>query len=276
MPAFDPLLYRRYFPSLMNGGSFLEVMTEYMDDVLQPRSRDSWDVLKAWFSIAVTTTTTAASNTSTSPATICSGSNTTAATTTTAATSVQKSVPETSAISTKTATMKEKSEKNDASFGQEGQREADGGASAAAASSTELATKSSLGDEAFVTKADIAAGKNDADPNAESSTVSKQPGDTNRDGSAAPLPPLTPPLVDGEMECEALPPSGGDGDNSQGWSLTECKIAQNGSCHNCGEVLRSIEIPESDERRLLKQVRAFVVGVFKNFKCASPPEQRLS
>lgn len=32
--------------------SFLEVMSEYMEDVLQPRSRHSWDVLKAWFEVA--------------------------------------------------------------------------------------------------------------------------------------------------------------------------------------------------------------------------------
>ena len=54
--------------------SFLEVMDEYMDDVLQPRSRHSWDVLKAWFLAAGgrenTTTTTTTTTATTAAATM--------------------------------------------------------------------------------------------------------------------------------------------------------------------------------------------------------------
>lgn len=41
---------------------------------------------------------------------------------------------------------------------------------------------------------------------------------------------------------------------AHGWRVVECRVDNNGSCGSCGEMLRSIELSEDDERRLLKQV----------------------
>lgn len=49
---------------------------------------------------------------------------------------------------------------------------------------------------------------------------------------------------------------GSDSEQStaHGWRVVECRVGKDGSCGNCGEMLRSIELSEDDEKRLLKQV----------------------
>lgn len=64
--------------------------------------------------------------------------------------------------------------------------------------------------------------------------------------------------VAGGSACEG----GGGGERCRGlWKLSECKVALDGSCLKCGEVLRSIELSEDEEQRLLTQVITLVVFV---------------
>lgn len=52
----------------------------------------------------------------------------------------------------------------------------------------------------------------------------------------------------------------GEGESKRGfygWKVSECKVAADGTCQSCGEVLRSIELSADDEQRLLKQARVF-------------------
>ena len=45
-----------------------------------------------------------------------------------------------------------------------------------------------------------------------------------------------------------------------GWRVVECKVGTDGTCENCGEVLRSIDLSKEDEDRLLQQVSAACCG----------------
>ena len=51
-PSIRPRACLGHRVALLRDVSFLEVMAEYMEDVLQPRSRRSWEVLKEWFRVA--------------------------------------------------------------------------------------------------------------------------------------------------------------------------------------------------------------------------------
>ncbi|CBJ26017.1 conserved unknown protein [Ectocarpus siliculosus] len=172
---------------------FLEVMTEYMDDVLQPRSRHSWDVLKAWF-------------------------------------------------------------------------KADGGggddATGAATTSPRAAGADAVGRSS---QADGGGGDDDVMEGAPQADGDEAVGD--------------PPPVAGKDAVEEAspqadaaggekkPPSGGAGS----WIVRECYVRKDGTCENCGEVMRSIELSEDDEQRLLKQVgsRRF----FHRSFCVFPPKR---
>lgn len=59
--------------------------------------------------------------------------------------------------------------------------------------------------------------------------------------------------ADADVDADAAlkeSPSGSDGS----WRVTECKVDEDGTCNNCGEVLKSIDLSPDDERRLLEQV----------------------
>lgn len=138
--------------------SFSDVMTEYMEDVLQPRSRHSWDVLKAWFSNAGQSSR------------------------------VTRSTNDASAAETADADHKNPSDSAERNL----EKEEDGAASTPSSS--------------------------------------------------------RPPSDAGTFKCN------GDGGGFI-WKMAECKIDDDGSCGHCQETLRSIDLSEDDEKRLLKQVR---------------------
>lgn len=146
-----------------------------MEDVLQPRSRRSWDVLKEWFRIA-------------------GGNKNASATTVT--TIPSKDAPENSTSAVETLADADKI--SDDSPGMISGR------------SPEIVSGRSP---------DIVSGRS----------------------------PLSSP------DDEAVD-SNSEQSTAHGWRVVECRVDNNGSCGSCGEMLRSIELSEDDEKRLLKQV----------------------
>lgn len=171
---------------LANSSSFAEVMTEYMEDVLQPRSRRSWDVLKAWFRVS----TGGGSSTSTDPA---------------ATEAKNDSKPE------------------------------------------------ERGDGRVVAQATDASAQTTSASDGAALTASPPPTAGGDDGAASPPPAPSPAPADAGSEDHSPRAEGGFG-----WCVTECKVGQDGTCESCDEVLRSIELSQDDEQRLLKQVRVVV------------------
>lgn len=336
--------------------SFLEVMTEYMDDVLQPRSRHSWDVLKAWFIAAggreittttATTTTSATSTTAATTAATATGSTTATAAVTTAAaaadSTTRKCAAEEGEDEEMTLVLPQDDGGDDGSDGcghgdiakeertpREARRETenatagvseppnalekDGAVVAAAPSpvdaevaatrppptTTTTAAISNAEEGVRETESTAAAAAAASEPpngvEKDGAVVAAAPSPVDADGTTTPTLPTTTtaissvsvadgdgdsdmasptrprPAADNSLEAaRGAPPSdsgGGDGGGGDAggacgdWVVSECKVADDGSCGSCGEVLRSIDLSEDDEERMLKQVGTSVVEFF--------------
>ncbi|CAB1119970.1 unnamed protein product [Ectocarpus sp. CCAP 1310/34] len=283
---------------------FLEVMTEYMDDVLQPRSRHSWDVLKSWFKVG--------------PNVIGNGyvKHREVAAATTARTKPEEGEIE----NPRSGELPDNGGISEGDGGESGQESTatSGAAAAAPTLAGDAAGAPGVGDSApSLSKAVVATEPPSARPDGShgtdsalapaSSSPSPAPapqadGSSGDDatGAAATSPRAAgayavgrsfqadgcggddamedAPQADGDEAVggptpvagedaveeaspradaaggEKEPPSGG----TSGWIVTECYVRKDGTCENCGEVMRSIELSEDDEQRLLKQIEELV------------------
>ncbi|CAM9258489.1 unnamed protein product [Hapterophycus canaliculatus] len=258
---------------------FLEVMTEYMDDVLQPRSRHSWDVLKAWFKVGPNVIGNG-----------CKEANQAAAAA--AARTVEAPEQEESRSrnggggDTDAPDVEEPRSGGPAEDG--GARGADGRLEERAMCSgvaptqeappkrsTEGATAAEAEAEAAPTVAACAAAPACAEANEDDPMVVAPEA-----GSDGDLAVNAGPHAEGrggggggggdddkdvaetaeaggdgdEKDAKNQSSSGGGTDDTGSWSVKECYVRSNGMCENCGEVLRSIDLPKDEEQRLLKQV----------------------
>ncbi|CAM9736570.1 unnamed protein product [Ectocarpus sp. 12 AP-2014] len=282
---------------------FLEVMTEYMDDVLQPRSRHSWDVLRAWFkvgpnvigngcvkhrevAVAATARTEPEEGEIEKPrsgglpdtdvtrggdggesgqaSTATSGAAAAApalAGDAAGAPGVRGSAPS----SSETVASEPPSASPDGGHGSDSAlapsssspspaptRQADGrsgdDATGAATSSPRAAGADAVGGSS---QADGGGGDDameDAPQADGDEAVGDPPSVASEDAVEEAIPRAD--AAGGEKE----PPSGGAGS----WIVTECYVRKDGTCENCGEVMRSIELSEDDEQRLLKQIEELV------------------
>eukprot|EP00752_Nemacystus_decipiens_P005171 g4693.t1 len=263
---------------------FLEVMSEYMDDVLQPRSRHSWDVLKAWFRVGPNDIGNAVTEEPTKrrqadlpeEGEIVGGGDAAAA-----------APADTSAVCSKEQRKEESSD--DASTHV---AEGDGGA--------EHGTVASVPATLAAPVASPAASTADAEKTAEAAIAQAEaPVPTPAAAAAAPEPqeaaaggaPVAAatavssctahPTVEGAAaadadvgaksdsvggggDCNDAASKGSqsaataDGGGGGGWSVVECKVGTDGRCENCGEVLRSVDLSKEDEERLLQQIEELV------------------
>lgn len=268
-------------------------MSEYMDDVLQPRSRHSWDVLKAWFRVGPNDIGNGVTEESTKPA-----------------------APRRRAGSTEGEVVAATDTNADAPavrFGERAQEELSGDAgagageeetgpeqeTAAAAAATPVGAdvdaaereqrQEEPSDDAGAGKGEKEAGRETAGnagttPAAEAGqpaaevTQAKAATAAAAETEASEVVP-TPPTCAATPALEAAAADGGvaddpvgvDGDSmdttaanrgstgvagggGSGWSVVECKVGTDGTCENCGEVLRSVDLSKDDEERLLRQV----------------------
>ncbi len=290
-------------------------MAEYMDDVLQPRSRHSWDVLKAWFKVGPNVIGNGVTEQSSKPAPAPEepaeegqvvGSS--EADATDAAVAGEQRTEEASDDDGKV--KREGQEAQQGTVVSPAPAAAGAAASApapAAAAETEAAATPApaASVDAVAAAADVAVadgksvahaadsgkGKEDAcepakeppPPSSSSSPAAAAPdlelgdkaagdrkeassGDCSGDGDD-PMGVGQEPQSDSDVGAragasisESSSVGGGDvataGDSScgSGWTVVESTVRADGTCENCGEVLRSIDLSLDDEQRLLKQV----------------------
>lgn len=246
-------------------------MSEYMDDVLQPRSRHSWDVLKKWFRVGP--------NDIGNGVTKGNGDEP-------AGSRQQADAPEEGEIvvaaddAVCSAEKRQEEAPNGGSAGVgEGKDGVDQEPIAAAVTTTPAA-------EAAAVETPVAASADAGQPAAAAVTTDVKaatpapaaaaPQETEAAGMAltAPTSGATPALEAGAADVSAAgDPVRGSGDSNDttsaktgspgvngggggGWSVVECKIGIDGTCENCGEVLRSVDLSQDEEERLLRQVSA--------------------
>lgn len=296
--------------------SFLEVMTEYMDDVLQPRSRHSWDVLKAWFKVGpnvigngcvknreVAAATTARTEPEEGDAEkprsaglpdndgIGGGDGEASVqepTATSGAAAAVSAVPgETGGVpgdddsapsSSELVTSKPPSASPDDSHG------TDSAPAPVSSSPSRVPTPrvdGDCGDDATgaasttprAAGADATGGSSQADGGGDDDAMGRVPQADGGDDAVGDHPHVAgDDAVEGSPQADAAgaekePPSGGPGS----WNVTECYVRKDGTCENCGEVMRSIELSEDDEQRLLKQVGSG--RLFYRRFCVFPPKR---
>lgn len=154
---------------------------------------------------------------------------------------------------------------------EEGMRETASTADAASESPNALERDGAVVAGPPAAPADAAAAAASPSPTTTAVASGSVAGEGGNSDVASPTRPL--PAADSLLEaaCRAQPSGGGcGGDSGRGddgdvdgacgdWIVSECKVADDGTCGSCGEVLRSIELSEDDEERLLKQVGTSVV-----------------
>lgn len=268
--------------------SFLEVMSEYMDDVLQPRSRHSWDVLKAWFKVGPNDVRHDVTEEDSTPAgpgrrvdspeggeIVAAGGGAAAA------------------IRSGEQGREEPSDDGGAGVG-DGEEGVERKAIATAA--TTPAAESAAVDVAVAVAPPAAAataegGQPAAAASAQAEAATPSPAGA---GAAAAEPEATATAAPSVPACAAAPaleaaaadagvaddPVGVDGDSNDttaankgspsvnggsggDWRVVECKVGTDGKCENCGEVLRSVDLSKEDEERLLRQVGVVRCGAVR-------------
>ena len=241
-----------------------------MDDVLQPRSRHSWDVLKAWFRVG--------------PNDIGNGVTEDAGKRRRGPDSPEKGEVVATGAAADAGTDAVRSEEN-----REGEPSDDVGAgvgeggggseqdtitaapAAAVASPADAPTTEAEEKPAEVAAPQAAVAAAAAAPEPEPAVAKPAAAAAATAPSRAASPPL-------EAAATAAAEVGGAtiGDNDDttvasegspsaatsggGWRVVECKVGTDGTCENCGEVLRSIDLSKEDEDRLLQQVSAACCG----------------
>lgn len=223
-----------------------------MDDVLQPRSRHSWDVLKAWFKVG--------------PNAIGNGCIETKEA---AATGGTAESPEESGSRSHTDGDGGTDVQETPSGGLSGSggidgRLGEGGVSSGGAAAPEVPPKrptdgASAADTAAATTVPACATASAAEGDDAVAAFAEVDGNGVLGGDGDPAPKAGPQADSGGGHDAIADPHGagadGGGDDGGGsWSVKECYVRFNGMCENCGEVLRSIDLPKDEEERLLKQV----------------------
>lgn len=190
-------------------------MKEYMEDVLQPRSRAAWDVIKAWFRVAPTESPR---DTGTSLG----------------------DVKECTVASSSAGSV------SPVEHGK------DDGPSSSPCTSSALVGQSLV--ESEVTDG-ISEGHDGAVDSSGPNPGARPDGGEAEDGAGGDEEIAVNPTK-GPVESDvAVEESGGAeaAGGFRGWRVSECTVADDGTCRNCGEKLKSIELSEDDEERLRKQ-----------------------
>lgn len=233
-------------------------MSEYMEDVLQPRSRASWDVLKAWFRVAPSESSagvdTEDGERGRPPNGICSVGS---------AREGPKNGAGREEVSTAVTPIVETKEEFVASprrdeAGNEGIAEGEK-AGTAEEEGGEAAGKHQAPDRdnPVESAASIVAAPSADVPIAPAAAGTEE----NGNGCSVAVVAVVTTAMD-RVECgagEAVTSAYG-----KGWKVSECKVAPDGSCQSCGEILTSIELSADEEQRLLKQVTSvhFLLSVW--------------
>lgn len=260
-------------------GSFEDVMKEYMEDVLQPRSRASWDVIKAWFR-AASARTESGSESGPGPgsesAAACGGQGDASGGDVKANSEGHEGSVGNGDCAGTSATRcsgKEGGEMQaataEAGGGVEcsvraGGLEGKGGQSVAqpmetpaaeAMGAEEAPGKGAGGAPDSMSSSDASArsgecgGRGDVKEEALEGDAVGAADQTGTNGSLRP-------------DCQGKAVSDGkdgrhvEAEGGKRWRILECTVADDGTCTSCGEKLQSIELSEDDEQRLRKQARA--------------------
>eukprot|EP00903_Cladosiphon_okamuranus_P008688 g8324.t1 len=242
---------------------FLEVMSEYMDDVLQPRSRHSWDVLKAWFRVGPNDIGNGATEESSEPA----GPRRPRP-----PDSLEEGKTVAAAAAAADAGVARSEEASDNVGASVGETEGEGGVkretAASAAATIPAAVEPAAEATAEVTPAapvaeagqptDLTVAEGEAAAPAPAAALEAAADDAAVGNPVGRSGDRNDTTVASKGPTSTAVSCGGGGDGGGGWSVVECKVGADGTCENCGEVLRSVDLSKEDEERLLHQIEVLV------------------
>lgn len=230
-----------------------------MDDVLQPRSRHSWDVLKAWFRVGLNDIGNGVTEDSSKPA----GPRRPPDSQEEGEIVAAAAAADVYAARSEKQRNEEPSDNVDANVGKRGGEEGAKQETVPAAATTPAAEAAAAVVTPAVATAEAGQPAESTATQAEAATPARTAAHEAAADDAVVGNPVGPSgdSNDTTAASKGSPSAAGSCGGGGGWNVVECKVGADGTCENCGEVLRSVDLSKADEERLLHQVGAVRCGV---------------